>query len=213
VRTAPNRRGFAIVTWAVLIVMVVVAFELMQDHSSQPSEAIVPGAVGPGRPSQQAPQPPAVMGNLLANGDFEEDLAGWRTVGPAVVERTLGGHASGTAAEVRLAGPSALVGLEFPGAVRSAPLRSEYVASVWVRASVPGLEVSISLVASSRWGREGTKVSARSERPGRWRRVSVRHRVLVHDADVGVVVAASRLPEGQMLEVDDVEVSLLETER
>lgn len=213
-RTPPERLGFAVATWAVLIAMVVVVFQLVRDPSWRASEvaappiATVPRLGDLGRPSRQLPHPPATAANLLSNGSFEEDLSGWRPVGPALADRILGGRASGVAAAVRLAyrSPMTLVGLEFPGAIRSAPLKSVYVATVWIRSAMPGLEVSVSLVASSRRGMEGTKVSARTVRDGRWRRVSVRHRVSVRDADVGVLVTAPKLPVGETFELDEVVV-------
>src|SRR6266540_2214064 len=54
--------------------------------TSPPTTATAPAPSEPPRPVQRTP------GNLLANGDFELDLSGWRPTGGAQVDRVAVGH-------------------------------------------------------------------------------------------------------------------------
>ena len=60
-------------------------------------------------PASTAPAIRPTPGNLLADGDFERDLAGWAPLGGAEVERVEGGASGRWAAAVTAGGPGAVV--------------------------------------------------------------------------------------------------------
>ena len=70
--------------------------------TSRPATTTAPASTAPAaRPIRPTP------GNLLAEGDFERDLAGWAPLGGAEVERVEGGASGRWAAAVPPGGPGA----------------------------------------------------------------------------------------------------------
>ncbi len=68
--------------------------------TSPPTTATAPAPSEPPRPVQRTP------GNLLANGDFELDLSGWRPTGGAQVDRVAVGHSGAWSVRIRAGGPA-----------------------------------------------------------------------------------------------------------
>jgi hypothetical protein len=107
--------------------------------ASTRAQAAAPATTGRDGPTATTTSAPAARpirptpGNLLADGDFERDLAGWAPLAGTRVERVQGG-ASGRWAAAATAGPS---GDGQAGMVRRAAATARagtiYEATVWVR--------------------------------------------------------------------------------
>ena len=123
-------------------------------------------------------------GNLLADGDFERDLAGWAPLGGAGVERVEGGASGRWAAAVTPGGP----GAARPGMVRRDAATTEagttYEAVFWVKAPEGG-----QVVLALRELDGGREVSA--DQAGyaldsdRWQQLAVEHRTAVPGSQPG----------------------------
>jgi hypothetical protein len=151
-------------------------------------------------------RPPGVAtyGNLVANWSFEQDLSGWQVLGTADASRAPMGRTSGSCAAVRIQGPQpGRVGLRLPGVVADARKGSRYVASVWVRSTVPGQEVTVRLAGAGE-GAEASHASAPTLPGVTWRRMFVSHTVAVAGTDLDLEVAADGLPASDELLVDEV---------
>jgi hypothetical protein len=153
-----------------------------------------------------APQPiRPTPGNLLADGDFERDLAGWTALGGAKVERVQGG-ASGRWAVAVTSGP-AQDGP--PGLVRrdAATSRADttYEAVVWVQAPEGG-QVVLALRELA-GGREVSADQAGYTLPdGRWRQLAVEHHTASSGSSLSLEVVGQNLPgEGRLL-IDSVDL-------
>src|SRR4029453_6055689 len=100
------------------------------------------GTAGPattGAPAPTAPTAPGARpirptpGNLLADGDFERDLAGWAPLAGAEVERVRGGTSGRWAAAVGGGGSGGQAGMVRRGAATTRA-DTTYEATFWVRA-------------------------------------------------------------------------------
>jgi hypothetical protein len=148
----------------------------------------------------------ATFGNLVANWSFEKDLSGWQVVGAAGVSQAPVGRTSGSCASVRASGPQpARVGLRLPAVVADAPKGSWYVASAWVRSTVPGQAVTIRLVGAGD-GAQASRADAQTLPGVAWRRMFVGHTVAAAGMDLDLEVTADGLPAGDALLVDEVVV-------
>jgi hypothetical protein len=128
--------------------------------------------------------------NLLANWSFERDLAGWRTVGGAELERETGGHTSGSAALVRVAG-ARQAGISEPAVVGQAAGGERYSGSAWVRSDTKGTAVTV-CVFSGAGAKRKESDKTRTLRPGAWVRVMVVHQVPPGGGEVGIEVRTAR---------------------
>jgi hypothetical protein len=207
--TPDRRRGWGWVVIAVGLVVLVGGVLVARvlgaaEPRSQPAPTATSDVLGP------APQPPArpsVFGNLVSNWSFEQDLRGWEVVGPATASQEPGGRTSGSAAAVRAIGDQpAQVGLALPKVVPAAPRGSRYVASVWVRSTSPGLQVSVRLVASGAGVPQVSQATGTTLPGDRWRRITVSHTVAVTQAALDLQVSAAAVPPGEALIVDEVEL-------
>jgi hypothetical protein len=197
-------------TIAVALVLVVVAGVLATrligsaEPSPRPAAAptTAPSAPG-GGPASPAPGGGA-YGNLVSNWSFEQDLAGWRVVGPADAGREPQGRTSGSCATVRAGGSQPeQIGLALPGVVQAASKGDRYVASAWVRSTAPGLRVSLRLVGSG--AKPERSQTSTTTLPGvRWRRVIVDHTVTADGANLDLEVTAQAVQPGEALLVDEV---------
>jgi hypothetical protein len=144
-------------------------------------------------------------GNLLADGDFERDLAGWAPLGEAGVERVEGGASGRWAAAVTPGGP----GAARPGMVRRDAATTEagttYEAVLWVKAPEGG-----QVVLALRELDGGREVSA--DRAGyaldsdRWQQLAVEHRTAAPGSRLALEVVGYDLGgEGRLL-VDGVDL-------
>jgi hypothetical protein len=145
-------------------------------------------------------------GNLLADGDFERDLAGWTPLGRARVQRVQGGASGRWAAAVTGAGGDGPPGLARAGVTTTRP-GTTYEALVWVQAAT-GRQVL--LVLRERSG--GQVVS--SDEAGYtlpddgWQQVAVEHHTRVPGSSLALEVVALNLPPDGRLLVDAVDLQV-----
>jgi hypothetical protein len=171
--------------------------------AATPSTA--PATTGP-TTTGPAPQPiRPTPGNLLADGDFERDLAGWTALGGARVERVQGG-ASGRWAVAVTPGPASKgpAGLVRRDAATSRA-DTTYEAVVWVLAPDGG-QVVLALRERA-GGREVSADQAGYTLPaGRWRQLAVEHHTASPGSGLSLEVVAQNLPGQGRLLVDSVDL-------
>jgi hypothetical protein len=192
--------GLVVLVGGVLVARVLGAAE----PRSRPAATATSDVLGPVPPP---PARPSVFGNLVSNWSFEQDLSGWQVIGPATASQEPGGRTSGSSAAVRAIGDQpAQVGLALPKVVPAAGRGSRYVASVWVRSTSPGLQVSVRLVASGAGVPQVSQATGTTLPGDRWRRITVSHTVAVTQAALDLQVSAAAVPPGEALIVDEVEL-------
>jgi hypothetical protein len=160
-------------------------------------------------PSTAAPASRPVRptpGNLLADGDFERDLAGWAPLGGAEVERVEGGESGRWAAAVS---PGNGSGAGRPGMVRRDAVTTEagttYEAIFWVQAPEGG-QVVLALRELA-GGREVSADQAGYALPGgRWQQVAVEHQTAVPGSSLALEVLGYDLAGDGRLLVDGVDL-------
>jgi hypothetical protein len=167
-----------------------------------------PATTAPGGAPTTAPAPQPIRptpGNLLADGDFERDLAGWAALGGAKLQRVQGG-ASGRWAVAVTPGPAS----DGPaGLVRrdAATSRADttYEAVVWVQAPTGG-QVVLALRELA-GGRQVSADQAGYTLPGgRWRQLAVEHHTASPGTRLSLEVVAPNLPGQGRLLVDSVDL-------
>jgi len=144
-------------------------------------------------------------GNLLADGDFERDLAGWTPLGGAGVERVEGG-ASGrwAAAATPGAGPAGQAGMIRRGAA-TAREGVTYEAILWVQA--PGGGQVVLALRELAGGREVSADQAGYTLPGSgWHQLAVEHHTAAPGSSLALEVVAPDLPGDGRLLVDSVDL-------
>jgi hypothetical protein len=156
-------------------------------------------------PASTAPAIRPTPGNLLADGDFERDLAGWAPLGGAEVERVEGGASGRWAAAVTPAGP----GAGQPGMVRRDAATTEagttYEAVFWVKAPEGG-----QVVLALRELDGGREVSA--DQAGytldsdRWQQLAVEHRAAAPGSSLALEVVGHDLAGDGRLLVDGIDL-------
>ena len=173
--------------------------------TSPPTTATAPAPSEPPRPVQRTP------GNLLANGDFELDLSGWRPTGGAQVDRVAVGHSGAWSVRIRAGGPAtqattpgAEPGVLAAQAVQGGTGRS-YEASAWVRATSPGTEAILKLRELGGEGDSADVIGVTLVDAG-WHEVAV-----VHEVQAGgrltVEAMAGNLRPGEAFLVDQVSIA------
>jgi len=144
-------------------------------------------------------------GNLLADGDFERDLAGWAPLGGAEVERVEDG-ASGRWAVAVTPRPSGdgQAGMVLRDAA-TARAGTTYEAIFWVQAPAGG-----QVVLALREQAGGREVSADeagySLAPGEWRQLAVEHHTAAPGSSLSLEVVAPGLSGDGRLLVDGVDL-------
>ena len=144
-------------------------------------------------------------GNLLADGDFERDLAGWAPLGGAEVERVEGGASGRWAAAVTPDGS----GDGRPGMVRRDAATTEagttYEAIFWVQAPAGG-----QVVLALRELAGGREVSADEAgytlSDGNWRQLAVEHHTAAPGSSLALEVVGHDLGGDGRLLVDGVDL-------
>jgi hypothetical protein len=146
-------------------------------------------------------------GNLLADGDFERDLAGWAPLGGASLERVEGGTSGRWAVAVAPRGGSAArPGM---GRARAATSRADttYEAIAWVRGRAGG-QVLLALRELA-GGREVSADEAGYTLPGSgWQQLAVEHHTRVPGSRLDVEVIGLGLGEDGRLLVDAVDLQV-----
>jgi len=168
--------------------------------TTAPAPSTAAATTGPAtRPIRPTP------GNLLADGDFERDLAGWAPLGGAGLERVEGGT-SGRWAVAATPGPApGGWGLVRRGAATTRAATT-YQAVLWVRAPAGGGQVVLALRELA-GGREVSADQAGYALPGgRWRQLAVEHRTVSPGSSLSLEVVGQRLPGGGRLLVDSVDL-------
>jgi hypothetical protein len=171
-----------------------------------------PATTGPGSAGSATTVPAArpvrpTPGNLLGDGDFERDLAGWGPLGGASLQRVAGGASGRWAVAVGPAG----AGDDPPGMARSgaATARADttYEASFWVRGQTGG-QVLLALRELA-GGRVVSSDEAGYTLPGDgWQQLAVEHHTRVPGSSLAVEVVGLGLPAGGRLLVDAVDLQV-----
>jgi hypothetical protein len=143
-------------------------------------------------------------GNLLADGDFERDLAGWTPLGGARLERVEGGASGRWAAAVAPGPAQGRPGLVRRG-VATARADTTYEAVLWVQAPAGG-QVVLALRELA-GGREVSADQAGYTLPGgSWRQLAVEHHTASPGSSLSLEVVGQSLPGGGRLLVDSVDL-------
>jgi hypothetical protein len=204
-RQRPNRSPVAIVAFVVLVISALSLRVLAtsQERSRPKSAATASTAVV----GSSVPTGSSFFGNLVRNWSFEQDLSGWKVLGPATGDREPPGRTSGSCAAIRPTGNTpGRIGLALPGVVAAARRGNRYVATAWVRASTPGLQVKLALTETGT-APNGTSLTSAPTLPGFvWRRLSVGHTVAATSTSLDLEVSTTGVPQGEALLVDEVEV-------
>jgi Carbohydrate binding domain len=162
-----------------------------------------PTTSAPPRPIQPAP------GNLLANGDFERDLAGWRSITGGRVDRVAIGHSGRWSLRLQGGGtPSPSGGGPDDPAVRATQTvegrtGDSYEASAWVRATRPGTEAILKLRQLGGEGDSADVIGVILVDTG-WHQVAVIHQIHAGGGRLTVEAAAGNLGPGDGLLLDQI---------
>ncbi|HEV3463796.1 MAG TPA: carbohydrate binding domain-containing protein, partial [Actinomycetota bacterium] len=159
-------------------------------------------ATVPSPASRPAPEPDD--GNLLADAGFESGLNGWTAVGKAGLERVEEGRSGDWG--LRMTRGSS----KQPGALHAevASLKADkrYEATVWFRASRPGVEVQVNLFELRGGKRFAVDTVGAVAPAGTWRRLDVSHDTHRPGATLAMELLAPTLASGTNLLLDDLAV-------
>jgi hypothetical protein len=176
--------------------------------TTTPAAATTPAVTSGPATTAPATSAPAMTrptpGNLLADGDFERDLAGWAPLGGAELSRVEGGT-SGRWAAAAAPGPGQG---DQAGMVRrdaaTAREGTTYEAVLWVKAPEGG-----QVVLALRELAGGREVSADQAgytlAGGGWQQLAVEHHTAAPGSSLALEVVAHGLPGGRLL-VDSVDL-------
>ena len=202
-RSVGGPAGAAIVIVVAAVVLAgVLATWLISSAKEAPSQGAEASSTEGGPTSRPAGQGSA--GNLVVNWSFEQDLRGWEVLGEAEVGREPQGRTSGSSASVRARGPGpGQVGLALPEVVSTVTKGQRYVASVWVRSSASGQQVTLRVVGAG--GKEVSEKTAATLAGLEWRRIIVDHTVAGAGA-LRLEIVADGVPARDAVLVDEVVV-------
>ena len=155
-------------------------------------------------PASSRPAPEPEDGNLLADAGFEAGLTGWAAVGKAGLERVEQGR-SGDWGLRMTRGSSRWPGVLHAEVASLKPDR-RYEASVWFRASRPGVEVQVNLFELRGGKRFAVDTVGAVASAGQWQRLDVSHDTHRPGATLAVELLAPTLASGTNLLVDDLAV-------
>jgi hypothetical protein len=156
-------------------------------------------------PSPSSSRPaPGQNGNLLADPGFETGLDGWSAVGKAALEQVEEGRSGDWS--LRMTRGSS----RWPGALHDevASLKADkrYEASVWVKASKPGIEVQVNLFELRGGKRFAVDTVGAIVQAGEWQRLDVSHDTHRPGTTLALELLAPNLASGTNLLVDDLAV-------
>jgi hypothetical protein len=168
--------GVAVGLSAALLVVVAVLSVPLARLAGQTIHVRAPGVAAPATSPLGPPLGPP-PGNLVANWSFERGIGGWETVGPALVNRELGGHNSSASMLIRpvtdTAGPA---GIMAPVPASSVRPGSRFEATAWVRAeTVAAVPVALHLFVAN--GKEVSQAVTVTRPGGTWLRLHLVHQV------------------------------------
>jgi hypothetical protein len=167
--------------------------------AAAPSTAAAPTSTVPVKPRTSNPASVVQVG-------FEADLAGWRPIGAARIQRDPQARQGRWAARFTGSG-SADQGMALPAALRCTPGRT-YAASVWVRADRPGTLVEVNLLEVVAGRRYATDTVGAVLEGGDWQRVEVTHQAHRPGATLAFEVVLPRGSPRASVLVDELEVTV-----
>jgi hypothetical protein len=176
------------------------------------AQAATTATTGPAASATTASTAPAARpirptpGNLLADGDFERDLAGWRPLAGTRARRVEGG-ASGRWAAAIAPGPSrdGQAGLVRPGAATTRA-GTTYEASLWVRAPGGGGQVVLALRELAGGREVSADRAGYTLDGGGWHQLAVEHLTRAPGSSLSLEVAGRDLGGDGHLLVDAVDL-------
>ena len=164
-----------------------------------------PGTTAPGATATTVPAIRPTPGNLLADGDFERDLAGWTPLAGAEVERVQGGASGRWAAALGPGGPDGRAGM-VRRAAATARADTTYEATFWVRAPGGGGQVVLA-VRELAGGREVSADQAGySLDGGGWQQLAVEHHIRAPGSSLVLEVVGRDLAGDRRLLVDGIDL-------
>ena len=184
--------------------------------TAAPPTAGSPATTAPGATSTTAPGPTATTvpaarpirptpGNLLADGDFERDLAGWTPLAGAEVARVQGGASGRWAAALGGGGGQGGAGM-VRRAAATARAGTTYEATFWVRAPGGGGQVLLALRELA-GGREVSADQAGYTLDGDgWQQLAVEHHTRAPGSSLVLEVVGRELAGDGRLLVDGVDL-------
>jgi hypothetical protein len=166
--------------------------------TAAPSTAAAPTSTVPATPMTSNPASMTRVG-------FEADLAGWRPIGAARIQRDPQARKGRWAARFTGSG-SADQGMALPAVLRCKKGRT-YAASVWMRADRPGTLVEVNLLEVVGDRRYATDSVGAVLEAGGWQRVEVAHLAHRPGATLAVEVVLPRGSPRASVLVDELEVT------
>jgi hypothetical protein len=142
-------------------------------------------------------------GNLLADGDFERDLAGWAALGGATARRVEGGVSGRWAAAVSAAGGQAGLARRDAATTRAG---TTYEAAVWVRAPGGGGQVVLALRELAGGREVGADQAGYTLEGAGWHQLAVEHLTRAPGSRLSLEVAGRDLGGDGRLLVDAVDL-------
>jgi hypothetical protein len=171
-----------------------------------------PGATATTTPATTATTAPGARpirptpGNLLADGDFERDLAGWAPLAGAEVERAPGGESGRWAAALGGGGPGGQVGM-VRRAAATTKAGTTYEATFWVRAPGGGGGQVVLALRELAGGREVSADQAGYTLDGAgWQQLAVEHHTRAPGSSLTLEVVGHDLAGDGRLLVDGVDL-------
>ncbi len=145
--------------------------------------------------------------NVVSNSSLDGSLAGWGVNAGARLQQVPG--RSGTGARItQTVAPTWTIAMN--DAVNSVPSTvagASYRAQVWVRATQPGLRVSLRVMEYSGSQYRGQKLATETLRDTAWHRLRLNYVATTTGASLDLNVVAHQLPRGAGVDVDDVRLN------
>jgi Carbohydrate binding domain len=144
-------------------------------------------------------------GNLLTDGDFERDLAGWTPLAGAEVERVQGGASGRWAAAVSGGGAEGGAGM-VRRAAATARAGTTYEATVWVRAPGGGGQVVLALRELAGGREVSADQAGYTLAGGGWQQLAVEHLTRAPGSSLALEVVGRDLAGDGRLLVDGIDL-------
>ncbi len=145
--------------------------------------------------------------NVVSNSSLDGGLAGWGVNAGARLQQVPG--RSGTAARItQTAAPTWTIAMN--DAVNSVPSTvagTSYRAQAWVRATQPGLRVSLRVMEYNGSQYRGQRLATETLRDTGWHRLRLTYVATTTGASLDLNVVAHQLPRGAGIDVDDVRLN------
>jgi hypothetical protein len=207
---SPLRQLFLAAMLGLAAITAVIALLTRDSGGGRPTAA--PATTGPAASATTASTAPAARpirptpGNLLADGDFERDLAGWAPLAGSQALRVEGGTLGRWAAAVT-AGPS---GDGQAGLVRRAAATTRagttYEASFWVRAPAGGGQVVLALRELAGGREVSADRAGYTLDGGGWQQLAVEHLTRAPGSSLALEITGRGLGGDGRLLVDAVDL-------